>query len=341
MAIPVWYSVRMLTAVRSTHSYRILLAAVIVFVFLYLSPFPVSAAEAGDDAQAGNPAPAASEPFKRFEVEFEPDAYYTYIEFIVSLTKDPIPHVGEKTESGIYRTLLSRAALLPRYVLFEASINPLPYLGAYIKRNERGFYDDAQISGSFNWVKAVTAGFEEPYAVSLFAGNVVGFDVPGSKEITGNGYSGYLYSVGNYHIKDNVLIHDRWQEVEWKIKGDRKSPVKKLSWSFRIGGKFHGNVDITDIFYLSFRRSRLDYKSEGSSLLNNSGFEYTYDMDRKDLRGMRHYFTVDKKWPLEQRRMALTVALGFVWESARKYTGELATATGSNFEFILRPNIEF
>ena len=236
--------------------------------------------------------------------------------------------------------LLSRAALLPRYLLFEGSVNPMPYLGVYLKRNERDFYDNAQLSGSFNWVKALTAGFEEPYAVSLFAGNVVAFDVSESTEIKGNGYSGYLFSAGNYHIKDNTLIHDRWQEFEWKMKGDLKSPVKKLSWSFRIGAKLHDNPGITDIVYLSFRRSRLDYKPESSSLFNNSAFEYTYDMDQRNLKPIRHYFTVDKKWPFENKQMAFSLAAGFVWESAHKYTGELASR-GNNFQFILRPNIEF
>jgi hypothetical protein len=289
----------------------------------------------------GSEQPALSpEQFKRFEVVFEPDAYYTDLDFIVALTKTPIPHVGEKTEAEIYQTLLSRAAVLPRYLVFEGSVNPMPYLGVYLKKNEQDFYNNAQISGSFNWIKALTAGFEEPYAVSLFAGNVVGFDIPGSKEFKGNGYSGYLFSAGDYHIKDNTLIRDHWKEFEWKMKGDRKSPVKKLSWSFRVGAKLHGNPDITDILYLSVRRSRLDYKPESSSLFNNSGFEYTYDMDRKSLKPIRHYFYVEKKWPIENKQMAFSLAVGFVWESANKYAGELASP-GNSFQFIIRPNIEF
>ncbi len=298
--------------------------------------------QAAENPSTGEPLqPALTEQFRRFEVVFEPDAYYTDLELIISLTRSPIPHAGEQSETEIYKTLLSRAAVLPRYLVLEASVNPLPSVGVYVRKHDPGYYDDAQISGSFNYVKALTAGFEEPYAVSLFAGDVIGFDVPESKDITGNGYSGYLFSAGNYHIKDNVLIHDRWKELEWKMKGDRKSPSRKLSWSFRIGAKLHDNTDITDILYLSFRRSRLDYKSEGASFFNNSGFEYTYDMNRKNLHPIRHYFFVDKKWPIENRHMALAVAVGFVWESADKYTGQLASGTGSNFQFILRPNLEF
>jgi hypothetical protein len=41
-------------------------------------------------------------------------------------------------------------------------------------------------------------------------------------------------------------------------------------------------------------------------------------------------------------QMALSLAAGFVWESKRKYTGELAAGRGKDdFQFILRPNIEF
>jgi hypothetical protein len=281
------------------------------------------------------------EQFHRLKLVFEPDAYYTNLELLLSLTRDPIPQMGERTEAEIYRTLLSRAAVLPRYIVLEGSVNPLPYLGVWVKRNDPDFYKNARLSGSFNWVQAVTAGFEEPYAVSLLAGNVVGFDIAGSGDTKGNGYSGYLFSAGNYHIKNNTLIHDRWQEIEWKVKGDRKSPVKKLSWSFRVGAKLHDNPYITDILYLSFRRSRLDYKADEGSFFNNSGFEYTLDLDRRNSSPIRHYFLADKKWPLGNGQFAVTLAAGFVWESARKYSGPLADGTGTNFQFLLRPNIEF
>jgi len=320
---------------------RLQVSFVLYAVLLLLVP-ALDHAEAAPEALPGESIAAApAGQFDRFEFLFEPDAYYTDLELIFALTKAPIPQVGEKSESEIYKTLLSSASLLPRYLVLEGSVNPMPYLGVYLKKNDREFYDNAQISGSFNWVKALTAGFEEPFAVSLLAGNVVSFDVSDSADVKGNGYSGYLFSMGKYHIKDNALISDRWEEVEWKIKGDRKSADKSLSWSFRVGAKLHGNPDITDILYLSFRRSRLDYKTVDSSLVNNSGFEYTVDLDRRTLHSIRHYFYVDKKWPFESKKFAITLSLGFVWESSNKYTGVLATSEGNNFQFLLRPNIEF
>lgn len=308
---------------------------------LFLASIPLIAGAETEEFEEHQNATAPAEKLQRFSFVFEPDAYYTDIDLIIALTNAPIPHLGEKAESDIYRTLMSRS-FMPRFLVLEASVNPMPYLGTYLKEHNPGFYQDANISGNFNWIKALTAGFEEPYAASVFAGNVVDFDVPGNKDVKGKGYIGYLVSTGNYHIKDNALFKDRWWEFEWKIKGDSKSPVKKLSWSFRIGAKQHGNPDITDIIYLSFRRSRVDYQFEDDPLFNNSGFEYSVDMQQRTLSAIRHYFFVDKKWPLENRRIALSLAVGFVWESAKKYTGVLAAGREKDdFQFILRPNIEF
>ncbi|HUL00382.1 MAG TPA: hypothetical protein VLX29_05935 [Nitrospirota bacterium] len=286
-------------------------------------------------------AETSTKEFKRFELVFEPDAYYSDVDVIISLTKKPIPHIGELNEFEIYAELLSRAAIFPQFLVLEASINPLPYLGTYIRSHATQFYQDATLfNSSFNWIESVTAGFDEPYAFSILAGNVADFTIAGSNDTKGLGYSGYLVSYGNFNIKQNKLIQDDWWEFEWKMKGDRKSPVKKLNWSFRIGAKEHGNKNITDVLYVSFRRDRVDYKPEGYSLLNNSGFEYTYYMDRRTFSAVEHYFTVDKKWPLENRQIALALALGFEWQSAKKYTGPYATGSDS-FTFIVRPNIQF
>jgi hypothetical protein len=286
-------------------------------------------------------APEPADKEQRIDLEFEPDAYYTSLGLFFALTREPIPRMGERAESEIYAALLARS-LAPRFLVLEASVNPLPYLGTTVKKHHREFYDDAEISGSFNWIKALTAGFEEPWAASAFVGNVVDFDVQGRKDVAGKGYAGFLASAGNYHIKDNELIQDDWRELEWKIKGDRKSPRRKLNWSFRVGAKLHGNPDITDVVYLSVRRSRVDYRPDGPSIFNNSGFEYTFDMDRRGLDAIRHYFFVDKKWPWPGRKIAFSLALGLVWESAKKYSGQLAAGRESDdLQAIIRPNIEF
>jgi hypothetical protein len=211
-----------------------------------------------------------------------------------------------------------------------------------LKKNAKDFYDDSAFSGDVNLLKAITAGFEEPWAFSAVLGDVVTFTRPGEKRKEGNyGFMGYLASVGNYHIKDNELIRDDWLEVEWKVKGDREYETQKLNWSFRIGGKFHDNPDITDVYYAAIRRSRLDYEASATSILKNSGIEYKMDLDSETFEFVRHYFTVDKKWPFKEKKIALTLVLGLIWESNKRYKGSLREEEVDNFQIILQPNIEF
>lgn len=94
--------------------------------------------------------------------------------------------------------------------------------------------------------------------------------------------------------------------------GRPEIPDQEAELELSYGRQTADNPDITDIVYLSFRRSRLDYKPESSFLFTNSSFEYIYDIDRKDLKPIRHYFTVDK-WPFENKQMAFSFAARFVW----------------------------
>jgi hypothetical protein len=291
---------------------------------------------------------AAEAPEKKTTYEVELDPYYSAVGMYNSLTGKPIPHMTADSELEIYRDLISKF-YQPRTLILEASLNPLPYAGTLIRKHQPGFYGRSQVTSNFNVVQAVTAGFEEPWAVSLFLGNVVSFDTINSP-ILGkrNGYSGMLVSYGNYHIKDNVLVKDDWVELEGKLKGEQILQDRSLRWSFRGGAKFHGNPYIADSFYIGFRRSRTDFK-EGSGAnfwLHNSGFEYVSDFSQKKLEPLRHYFVVDKKFPAKNSRVAFTLGLGFVWTADKKYSGPLANSyrggkKPNSFQFILQPNLEF
>ncbi|MFQ5585855.1 MAG: hypothetical protein ACE5GF_03420 [Thermodesulfobacteriota bacterium] len=303
-------------------------ACVALILFMLLPLHPACAEEEGEE--------------KRFSIEYEIDSHYSNVGIYASLTDKPIPEAGEIGEFEVYRRLVF-GSLVPRFVVLEAAVFPVPVLGVILKKNSRGFYDDMELSGDFHVIKAVTAGFEEPYALSLFLGNVIRFKRRGEDFKKGNfGYSGYLISVGDKHLKDNDQIDDNWTELEWKIKGDREFSTHKLHWSFRLGAKLRGNPEIKDVFYVGLRRSRLGFEESSASILDNVGFEYRYDMDRHDFSAIRHYVMVDKKWPWKGKKMGVAIVLGFIWEGAEKYTGSLNDSSERDeFQFILRPNVHF
>ena len=274
------------------------------------------------------------------EVEVELDAYYSDIDYYIPLTNSPIPCLNENNELEVYKRLLMHP--IPRFIVAEASVNPAPCLGVFIKKNEQDLYNRANLTPNFNLIQGITAGFDEPWAGSVFLGNVVSYSPPGMKECSGKGYIGALLSGGNYHIKDNELIDDHWFETELKLKGDKVSAENKITWSFRMGAKFHENPYIKDVLYFSIRRDRIDYGDFSFGLLKNSGIEYTFDVDNDSGKIIRHYFRIGKKVPLGKYRAALSVNTGFIWEGADMYTGPLARpGNGSLFQIILQPNLEF
>ena len=290
---------------------------------------------------------AEEQPEKKTTIEIELDPYYSAIGVYNSLTGKPIPHLEVKSEVEIYKELITKF-YKPRSLIIEASINPLPYAGTLLKKHQPGFYKNMQWTSNMNVIQAVTAGFEEPWALSLFLGNVVSFDTI-NKSLQGkrNGYSGLLIDIGNYHIKDNVLVHDNWLQMEGKLKGEQILTDRSLRWSFRGGAKFHDNRYIADSFFIGFRRSRTDFKEKGASFwLNNSGFEYVSDFSQKNMTPIKHSLVVDKKFPFKKSRAAFTLGLGFVWTADKKYSGPLSSSAAgteppNSFQFILRPNLEF
>ena len=309
----------------------ILMKRLTCFILLFFLVLCASLSQAAENSQVK----------QTVTLEYEIDAYYSNIGIYASLTDTPIPHASDKAEIDIYRDLFL-SSFIPRFLVLEASVNPLPCLGLFIRNNYKGFYEDTEISEGANLVKAVTAGFEEPYAFALFLGDVISFTKPGqTSRVSNKGYMGYLICYGNYHIKDNKAISDNWVELEWKVKGDKKTGDQSLSWSFRGGAKIHGHPDIRDVVYLSMRRSRTDYEGSVWSLLQNSGIEYTASFDARTFNMVENIFYVSKKWPMK-KLATLSLDVGFIINSHKKYSGSLKTQEdGDNFTLLFRPNIEF
>ncbi len=275
---------------------------------------------------------------ERCSVEYELDAYYTNVGLFINLTDDPIPYVGTKSEVGVYADLFSRS-LKPRFMLLEASVYPMPLLGVAINENMSGFYDSMTFGGKFNLVESITAGFEEPYAVSLFVGNMVNYSRKDAEQQDNRGFMGFLVSGGNYHIRKNELLTDTWYEAEWKVKGDRNLGAESLSWSFRIGTKQHSHPHISDVGYIGIRRQHRDFDAPILSWLFNSGYDLEYQFTDSGFEPAGASFFIDKKVPVRQFGLAFSLGFGVVYNSSRKYTGPY------RFEdetiFVIRPYFEF
>ena len=270
------------------------------------------------------------------EVLAEFGAYYSSVGLYVPISDDPFPDGGRLEELDVYRQLLERS-WRPNVVAFEASIYPMPIAGVWVRKEYPDFYD---ISPSI--VQAVTAGFQEPWAVSAFFGSQMKFTRPEETVRGANRANfGYLVSGGTKHIKSNVLIADDWLEAEWKMKGERIFQEQRLEWSFRAGGRYNSNRDIADTLHLGVRRSNLDFKSPFLSWLDNSRIDLFTELAVDGLQLVRQEVIFGKKYPLESRKYALELDFGLIYERASKYSGELAPLAKTAITVVFRPNIVF
>lgn len=272
----------------------------------------------------------------------ELDPYYTNVALYIPLTSEPTPIITSDSEVEIYTKLIEGSAI-PRYMLLEASVYPMPALGTYIRRQSPDFYNQWAVgNGGSNFLESATAGFQEPWAVSAFFGNIAKLVRPEETRSGSNmGHIGYLISAGSKHIKDNVLINDNWYELEWKIKGKRDFPNDKLQWSFRVGGKFHDNPAITDVAYAAIKRNNLNANFPFLHWVKNTALELKVHFSQQDAQMVRAEVIAGKKYPLASKNYTPTLNIGFVWSSPKEYSGVLADSDKNTVTLVFRPSIEF
>lgn len=285
---------------------------------------------------------AAEQEESKSELALETAPYDTDIGYNIPLTSRPIPTISSEKEMDIYRDLIT-GSLLPRYMTLAADVNPAVLSAIYIKSHSPWLYRNGNLGPTgINVFESVAAGFQEPYALSAFFGNVAKLRRPGDTRIGNNyGYTGYSFSGGNRHIKDMRLIQDNWYELEWKVAGKMEYPDEKLSWSFRVGAKKHSNRNIVDVVYLSLARSNMGFNLPFLSWMDNANLDIKLYFSQYSGQIVREEYLVGKKYPLSWLGGAPTLDFGLIWTSPGEYTGLLRTRTISTWTLVYRPSIEF
>ncbi|PKL40838.1 MAG: hypothetical protein CVV44_04315 [Spirochaetae bacterium HGW-Spirochaetae-1] len=282
----------------------------------------------------------------RQEASIELDPYYSCAYYTVGLTDTPIPKEQINYESELYWHMIKNF-YLPRFVLIEASVYPLPITGVMLKKHSRDFYDDSELIKGVNFIKAVTEGFPEPWATSLLIGNVANFVKGEDNDIVGKGFSGLLLSFGNQHIVDNIMVDDYWLETELKLKGTDLREIHSLSYSYGIGVKKHFNEEIRDQLYISIKRNRIDYRKGNMNPFLGFFVRNTEQQLRMDFDLERFYkgkiskllVLLGKNFPIGDGSVTLSFSAGFLKIFGDSYTGTLKQEVGQEWIFLVRPNI--
>jgi len=276
------------------------------------------------------------------EYDYEVDAYYSNVSAFIDLDRDNnITDATNYTETQIYTDLILNT-FNPNIFLLEASVHPMSIGGLYFRQNHEDMYERSKIE-DFNLIKAVTAGFEEPYSLSFFVGRMMVFKNKKDNHIGKNrAYIGYLVTIGDYSIKDNLAHYDKWYNFEFKLKGTRDKQDKDLDWSFRVGTRIHQNTDFQNSIYIGVRRSSIDYKKSVWSFVNNSAFSVMVAVNAKSFHLSETELVLEKKWPLSwSEKLSFGLGIGYLYNSGDKYNGVLKEEGIDNHQLILRPNFKW
>ena len=283
------------------------------------------------------------------------DIYKPFTSLYLNFKRLQEPVALKKGEEGNIYLSLGRRLIFPGYLLFQATGYPLSALSSYFETDRYKSYNRFNINGNFNVLRSFGAGFEEPYAFSLFLGNVLflAYEDRSERRLkqSGSALAGFLISSGKHQIYNNIYLHDSWYQIELMLVGNLNEPKRrKISWNFRLGAKLHQNEFLQDVFTLTIERSHTDWRSTRWSLAKNSTFKYQAHFpipsSKEGTPASSHLITYGKKFPFKvfQRKMFFVLGLGVRLEWTKFYNHDLDQFDAepkSQLIWLIQPNLEF
>jgi hypothetical protein len=287
--------------------------------------------------------------------------YRTYSSLYFNfLRNDPIEVMNPKQEYRVFTRLLEKI-YAPHYFLLQGTIYPAATMSSFIETDNPRFFKRFKTYFDLNLLRAVGGGYEEPYAVSVFLGNLIFFSRENildtltctERRQTGSALGGFLISGGQWHIQDNIRIADWWYEIMLMLGGSlNETSIRRIEWNFRTGLKFHQNPLPADVAVVTIQRDHSEWKYRGWSLKRNSSFKYICHFPiGKDARHLpftsRHYFIFSKKYPLPKPIFGINFlfkfGLGVDWEYIKEFDRQPRTFNSqetSSLSWVIQPNID-
>jgi hypothetical protein len=283
------------------------------------------------------------------------DIYKPYASIYFNMKRLQKPVALQKGEEKEIYLRLGRRLLFPTYLLFQITGYPLSALSSYLETDRYDTYNRFTVYSDLNMLRSIGVGFEEPYAFSIFLGNVLFLAYQDSAanrlKQSGSALAGFLISTGKHQIYNNIYLHDSWYQIELMLVGNLNEPKRrKILWNFRIGAKFHQNEFLRDMFTLSIERSHTNWRSTGWSLVKNSIFKYQAHLpipsSDDSTPGASHLITYGKKFPINlfHRKVFFVLGIGMRWEWVRFYDHNLDQFDPdpkSQLIWLIQPNLEF
>jgi len=251
--------------------------------------------------------------------------YHRYTNLFYQFKKNQQVYVFQDNEARLYRDLLFRS-IKPEFGLIELTLYPSTALSAWIESGYKDFYDDFTVYKDINLIGSISGGYQEPWSVSLFAGQLAAFLSMNDDEelmVAASGASGLVLTGGMYQIFNNCLVRSNWYRVEWKLKGESVEDSVSYDWDIKLGYRNYGLSEISNTLLLSFIRNRIHRGHYDWRWLENSlnEFELQLPLSGGDFGISRVKLTYGKAIPFWKWMIGL--GIGAIYENRRLYDPDL------------------
>ena len=277
---------------------------------------------------------------------FVPGIYKSYSSINVDLDKEDELLLWEDDEFGLYRDLVKRS-IQPGFFLLEFTGYPMASISAWMEEHHNDSYQKFNIGENFNLLKNFGVGFQEPWSISLFLGQLGTYwDLNDDDEmfVAATGASGLVLTGGLYQLFENSFVESKWFRVEWKLKGSGGYGPKKRSWDLKAGYRWYGIAEISNTATLILKRTKSQKSKLDWRFFHNSTTSIELELPTSEIKeGLsRIHFTYGKYFPIKGRMGGLK--FGVLYENRKEYNSflnEFSSEKTRQFQFIIKPLILF
>ncbi len=251
----------------------------------------------------------------------------------------------QENELRLYQDLLVRSIRRPRYLLLEVTAYPLGGISAWLPTAAPATYRRFNLGEEFNLLRSLGAGFQEPWSVSLFLGQIDDFwelTKDDQLVVVSSGISGLVLTGGWQQLFDNAVVQAGWLKAEWKLKGQGSQGRLKRPWNLNVGYRWYGLRAVDNTLVVSLRRQRTNRDRLDWGLKRNtiSVLELQLPPARAADGFTRIQLEYGKVFPLWKVLAGLKI--GYIFENRRKYNAETFSARRvRQSELFIQPVVFF
>ena len=247
--------------------------------------------------------------------------YRSYTSLFVQLVPDDDFTLWEEDEVRLYRDLLLKSAR-PKVFLLEATVYPMATTSAWIEAENNRLFHALDLWDGFNLVRSLGAGYQEPWSVSAFLGQLATFwDMNDRDElvVAATGVAGLVLTTGFHQLFENAVVPGGWFRIEWKLKGAGSEEDRQRSWDLKLGYRWYGLPGVGNTAGITLTRQKTEKGSLDLSLGRNSLLAVELQLPAKNPLGgpSRVVLEYGKFFPAGKRLVG--VKAGYLYENRSRY----------------------